>query len=150
MLAEYGFTYDLLIYHYQLKEALTFVARVPEVNIVLDHIAKPSIRSKEKTSWELEIAALSTFENVYCKLSGMVTEADLQNWKQEDFIPFLEVALEAFGPGRLMFGSDWLVCLLAAEYEEVLGIMQQFAGKLSATEQAQIMGGNAVEFYKLN
>lgn len=148
-LAEYGFTYDLLIYHFQLKEALTFVARVPEVNIVLDHIAKPSIRSKEKTSWELEIAALSTFENVSCKLSGMVTEADWKNWTRDDFYPYLDEVLESFGPSRIMYGSDWPVCLVAATYDQQLGIVEDYISSLSSGEQNAILGDNAVGFYKL-
>jgi L-fuconolactonase len=149
VLAEYGFTYDLLIYHYQLKEALAFVARVPEVNIVLDHIAKPSIRTKEKTTWELEIAALSTFENVFCKLSGMVTEADWKNWTKEDFYPYLDEVLESFGPSRLMYGSDWPVCLVAATYEQQLGVVKDYISSLSPGEQDAILGNNAIRFYKL-
>jgi L-fuconolactonase len=148
-LGDYGFTYDLLIYHYQLKEALTFVARLPEVNIVLDHIAKPSIRSKEKTSWELQIAALSTFENVYCKLSGMVTEANWKRWTKDDFYPYLDEVLESFGPSRLMYGSDWPVCLVAATYEQQLRIVKDYISALSPGEQDAILGNNAVKFYKV-
>ncbi|MGN6508575.1 MAG: amidohydrolase family protein, partial [Chitinophaga sp.] len=135
---------------HQLPAVNEFVKKFGEQPLVIDHLAKPDFETGELKGWEKHIRNIAQHQNVYCKLSGMVTEADLQNWKQEDFIPFLEVALEAFGPGRLMFGSDWPVCLLAAEYGEVLGIVQQFAGKLSAAEQGQIMGGNAVEFYKLN
>lgn len=149
-LAEYDFTYDILVYPHQLPAVAEFVKKFKDQPLVLDHLAKPDFETGELKGWEQHIRDIARYKNVYCKLSGMVTEADLQNWKQEDFTPFLEVALEAFGPDRLMFGSDWPVCLLAAEYEEVLGIVQHFVSKLSAAEQQQIMGGNAVEFYKLN
>ncbi len=149
-LGEAGFTYDILVYPHQLPAVNEFVKKFGEQPLVIDHLAKPDFETGELKGWEKHIRGIAQHPHVYCKLSGMVTEADMQNWKQEDFIPFLEVALEAFGPGRLMFGSDWPVCLLAAEYGEALGIVRQFTGKLSATEQAQIMGGNAVEFYKLN
>ncbi|MBO9155373.1 amidohydrolase family protein [Chitinophaga sp. GCM10012297] len=148
-LAEYDFTYDILVYPHQLPAVGEFVKKFHEQPLVIDHLAKPDFETGELKSWEQHIRNIARYKNVYCKLSGMVTEADLQNWEYEDFVPFLEVALEAFGPDRLMFGSDWPVCLLAAEYEEVIGIVRQFVGKLSASEQTQIMGGNAAEFYKL-
>ena len=93
--------------------------------------------------------ALSHYPNVWCKLSGMVTEADWKNWKQPDFTPYLDVVLEVFGSDRLMFGSDWPVCLLAADYPVMKKIVTDYISHLSATEQAKIMGGNAVKFYKL-
>ena len=149
-LAEYGLTYDILVYPHQLPAVGEFVKKFKDHPLVIDHLAKPDFETGELKGWEQHMRGIARYKNVYCKLSGMVTEADMQNWKQEDFVPFLEVVLEAFGPDRLMFGSDWPVCLLAAEYEEVLGIVQNFISRLSATEQQQIMGGNAVEFYKLN
>lgn len=149
-LAEYDFTYDILVYPHQLPAVAEFVKKFSGHPLVIDHLAKPDFETGELKGWEQHIRNIARYKNVYCKLSGMVTEADMQNWKQEDFIPFLEVALEAFGPDRLMFGSDWPVCLLAAEYEEVAGIVRQFVSKLSQAEQTQIMGGNAVEFYKIN
>lgn len=148
-LSAYGFTYDLLIYHYQLKEALTFVSQLPEVRIVLDHIAKPSIKTGEKTAWELDIAALGTFSNVYCKLSGMVTEAHWKTWTKDDFYPYLDEVFEAFGSSRLMYGSDWPVCLVAASYEQQLAIVKEYISELSVAEQDAIMGNNALDFYKL-
>ena len=149
LLQRYGFTYDLLIYHHQLGDALEFVREVPEVRMVVDHIAKPSIRTGEKTEWELNMAALATFRNVHCKVSGMVTEADWQNWKPADFDPYLDEVVEAFGTDRLMYGSDWPVCLVAASYEQQLNIVQTYFSKFSAAEKRAVMGENARRFYNL-
>jgi L-fuconolactonase len=149
-LQDYNFTYDLLITHDQLDEALKFVSSVNSVQVVVDHLAKPSIRTKEKTHWELNMAALATFKNVSCKISGMVTEAEWHSWSREDFTPYLDELLEAFGADRLMYGSDWPVCLLSASYAQQLEIVQQYISKLSLNERQKIMGLNAVNFYKLN
>jgi L-fuconolactonase len=149
MLARYNYTYDLLLYHHQLDEALHFVQQVPEVKIVVDHLAKPSIRTGEKTQWELNMAALSTFDHVSCKVSGMVTEADWQQWKPADFYPYLDELFESFGPSRLLYGSDWPVCLLAANYEQQLFIIQSYLANASAREKEQVLGENAVNFYNL-
>jgi L-fuconolactonase len=149
LLQHYGFTYDLLVYHHQLGDALQFVREVPGVKIVVDHIAKPSIRTGEKTDWELNMAALATFKNVHCKISGMVTEADWKNWKAADFYPYLDEVVEAFGTDRLMYGSDWPVCLVAASYEQQLNIVQTYFSKFSDTEKRAVMGENARRFYNL-
>lgn len=149
MLAEFGFTYDLLIYHHQLEEALDFVRALPDVKIVIDHIAKPNIKDREKTHWELQMAAMGTFSNVFCKLSGMVTEASWQGWKKKDFFPYLDEVMEAFGPQRLMYGSDWPVCLVAGNYDAQLDIVESYISALSISEQKAIMGENAVKFYSL-
>lgn len=148
-LQDYNFTYDLLIYHYQLEEALAFVSHLPNVRIVIDHIAKPSISTGEKTHWELNMAALATFQNVYCKISGMVTEADWQNWKHQDFTPYLDEVFEAFGPSRIMYGSDWPVCLVAGSYEQQYGIVTKYIEKLTPLEKQMVMGENAETFYNL-
>ncbi|HEY9005824.1 MAG TPA: amidohydrolase family protein [Ohtaekwangia sp.] len=148
-LSSFHYTYDLLLYHYQLEEALQFVEQVPDVKIVVDHIAKPSIRTKEKTKWELNMAALSTFENVYCKVSGMVTEADWKNWKKEDFFPYLDELQETFGVHRLLYGSDWPVCLVAGTYEQQLSIVQSYFSTFSNDENNLVMGENARKFYNL-
>jgi L-fuconolactonase len=148
-LGQHGFTYDLLVYHHQLEEALKFVYEVPDVKIVIDHIAKPSIRTKEKTRWELNMAAIATAGNVHCKLSGMVTEAAWMRWTKEDFKPFLDEMLEIFGPKRLLYGSDWPVCLVSASYEEQLDIVESYIQRLSVSEREQIMGTNAINFYNL-
>jgi L-fuconolactonase len=149
LLHEYGFTYDLLIYHYQLEEALHFVSKVPDVKIVLDHMAKPSIRTGEKTHWELNMAALATYKNVWCKISGMVTEAEWTKWKSDDFYPYLDEVFEAFGTDRIMYGSDWPVCLVAATYDQQLAIVQLYLSKFSPEEKRQVMGDNARRFYNL-
>ena len=143
------FTYDLLIYHYQLDDALYFLIKTPDLKIVVDHIAKPSIKTGEKTHWELNMAAVASFKNVYCKISGMVTEADWKHWSKEQIFPFLDEILETFGPTRMMYGSDWPVCLLAATYEQQLRLITDYIGALSGWEQQRIMGGTAKEFYNL-
>lgn len=148
-LHKHGFTYDLLIYHYQMQEALSFVAKIPDTRIVIDHIAKPAIARGEKTQWELNMAAMATFPNIFCKLSGMVTEASWRNWKRDDFYPYLDEVMEAFGPERLMYGSDWPVCLVAAQYREQLDIVRSYISRLSDEEQKAILGENAVTFYGL-
>lgn len=148
-LAEYNFTYDLLIYHHQLEEALAFVHHVPDVKIVVDHIAKPSIKTKEKTHWELNMAAMATYDNIYCKISGMVTEADWRDIRYENFEPYLDEVFEAFGTSRLMYGSDWPVCLLAASYEQQLSIVHRYISKLSVAEKLAVFGENAETFYNL-
>lgn len=149
-LARHDFTYDILIYPHQLPAAVQFVEKFPEQRLVIDHLAKPYIKKGEVKGWEENMRAIGRHEHVYCKLSGMVTEADIRNWKQADFTPYLEVALEAFGPDRLMFGSDWPVCLVAADYPQMKKIVTDFIGTLTPAEQARIMGGNAAAFYKLS
>jgi L-fuconolactonase len=149
MLRRYNFTYDLLIYHFQLDEAVTFLHSVPDTRIVLDHIAKPSIKTGGKTPWASGIAALSGFENVYCKVSGMVTEADWKNWEYEHFRPYMDKVFESFGPSRIMYGSDWPVCLVAASYDEQLGILERYISRMTAAEKQSVLGDNAKRFYNL-
>jgi L-fuconolactonase len=148
-LQKFNFTFDLLIYHHQLEESLYFANQVRNVNVVVDHIAKPSIRSGEKTHWELNMAALSTFPNVYCKLSGMVTEADWKNWTYEDIEPFIDEIFEFFGADRVMYGSDWPVCLLAASYEQQFSVVERYLSRLSASEKRKVFDENAKRFYNL-
>lgn len=148
-LANYGFTYDLLIYHYQLEEAFEFAGRLPNVKIVIDHIAKPSIKSGARSIWESGMSALGRFENVFCKISGMVTEADWKQWRYEDFTPYLDKIFEIFSPARIMYGSDWPVCLVAATYQQQLNIVQQHLSGLSSSEKQLVMGENAKTFYNL-
>ena len=147
-LRQFNFTYDLLIYHHQLEESLHFLGKIGDVKVVIDHLAKPSIKTKEKTQWELNMAAAASF-NVYCKISGMVTEADWHQWKESDFTPYLDELFEAFGPDRLMYGSDWPVCLLAAGYDQQLAIVQHYISRLSDQEKKLVMGKNAETFYNL-
>ncbi|MFM7196015.1 MAG: amidohydrolase family protein [Bacteroidota bacterium] len=149
LLHRYGYTYDILIYQHQLPMAIEFVKNCPEQPLVLDHIAKPLIRNGDWRNWALGIRSLASFPSVMCKVSGMVTEANWHHWTPEQFRIYLEVVTEAFGPGRLMYGSDWPVCLLAASYEQQLNILERFFSSLSADEQAAIVGLNAVRFYNL-
>lgn len=144
-----GYTYDILIFPDQLNYATEFAAKFPDQPFVLDHIAKPYIKNGTIEEWKKDITALAAHENVYCKVSGMVTEADWKQWKAEDFNPYLDVVFEAFGVERLMYGSDWPVCLVAASYQEMLGVTEQYVSKLSAHEQAMFWGGNATKFYNL-
>jgi L-fuconolactonase len=148
-LTEFNFTYDILIYARQLEEAFWLVKQFPNQKFVVDHIAKPSIRERESKQWMKNMSTISTFENVLCKISGMVTEADWKNWRKEDFTPYLDHVLGAFGSGRLMYGSDWPVCQVAASYTQQLGIVEDYIATLSPSEKESIMGGNAIRFYNL-
>lgn len=148
-LARMGYTYDILIFPDQLKYAAEFAAKFPDQPLVLDHIAKPDIKSGKIDDWKKDILALSRHKNVYCKVSGMVTEADWKQWKAEDFNPYLDVVFEAFGVERLMYGSDWPVCLVVGSYEAVLGLAEQYTSKLTTHEQAMFWGENATKFYNL-
>lgn len=146
-LAGTGLKYDILIYPQQLPAAIELVRRFPDQPFVLDHIAKPRIRERLLSPWDEQIRTLAQSPNVFCKLSGMVTEADHAMWRFEDFQPYLDVVLESFGPKRLMVGSDWPVCLLAASYDKVLGLVSGFLNQLTRTEQEQIFARTAREFY---
>ncbi|HLW99468.1 MAG TPA: amidohydrolase family protein [Candidatus Acidoferrales bacterium] len=152
-LAQFNLTYDILIFPKQLPAAIDFVARFPEQPFVLDHMAKPNIksghRSTENMEWARNIKFLAAHRNVSCKLSGLITEADWNGWRPEDFRPYLDTVFEAFGAHRLMFGSDWPVCLLAGTYHRVREVIQKYVGEFSVAEQEQIFGGNAQKFYGL-
>jgi len=150
MLAKYGYTYDILIYPDQLVYTDAFVAAFPDQPFVIDHLGKPQIKSNGYDEWRKRIMAFARYEHVYCKVSGMVTEANWANWKKEDFTPYLNTLVDTFGMERLMFGSDWPVCLLAATYEETLGIVTDYFSSFSQEEQAQLFGGNAAKFYNLS
>jgi L-fuconolactonase len=146
-LHQFGLTYDLLIHEHQLPPAIQLVKRFPEQSFVLDHLAKPLIKDHTLSPWREQIRELALTPNVMCKVSGMVTEADHDAWKAEDFTPFLEVVTEAFGEDRLMFGSDWPVCLLAGSYDRVFDLADAWFSKLSAAARAKVFGGNAARFY---
>tara|TARA_X000000950_G_scaffold121544_2_gene152420 strand:+ start:17922 stop:18746 length:825 start_codon:yes stop_codon:yes gene_type:complete len=148
-LKDFDLTYDILIYPNQLEEAITLVNKNPDQAFVLDHMAKPYIKDKKIIDWSEAILTLGSFKNVYCKLSGFVTEGNWKSWEKSDFQDYLEIVLKAFGVDRLMFGSDWPVCLLAAEYSQVLEIIEDFLIPLSDADKNKIMGGNAYKFYKL-
>lgn len=149
-LRKYGLTYDILIFPKHLPNTLQFVKAFPDQVFILDHIAKPDIKNQLFNPWKENIEKLAKLPNVHCKLSGMVTEADWKNWKQEDFTPYLDIVLENFGPNRVMIGSDWPVCTVAASYSKVMGIVQHYIEKLSPTEQNMILGENSCSIYNLN
>ena len=148
-LAAFDFTYDILIYPSQLKAALHLVRAVPEVNFVIDHMAKPQIRKGEISRWSNFMAALAKQANVSCKVSGMVTEADWQNWGKVDLFPYLDVVFEHFGPDRLLFGSDWPVCLTAADYTQVKTVVDEYVAKWGDEVRAKVFGSNAERFYRI-
>jgi L-fuconolactonase len=148
-LKNFDFTYDILIYPRQLPAAIELAERFPEQKFVLDHMAKPPIRSGEIDSWAAQIRRLAASSNVYCKLSGMVTEADRDRWRAEDFRPYLDVVFESFGWDRLMFGSDWPVCLVAGDYHQVKGLIEDYMQTFSEEQRNQIFGMNAADFYGL-
>lgn len=148
-LHSFGYTYDILIYPDQLSYTEQFVKSFPYQPFVIDHIAKPYIKEKKIDQWKKDMQALGKYENVSCKISGMVTEADWRNWKNEDFRPYLDVVLESFGTNRIMFGSDWPVCLVAASYKQVVDLVKDYFSKLSATEQESFFKKNVQRFYKL-
>ncbi len=143
-----GLVYDILIFEHHLPYAIEFVKNhSPEQVFVLDHIAKPKIAAGEMQPWADNLRKLAAFPNVYCKLSGLVTEADIRNWTPGQLRPYVETVLDAFGPGRVMFGSDWPVCTCATNYSAWRGLVGEFISRLSEHEQAQIMGGTALKAY---
>lgn len=149
LLQEFDLAYDILIYAKHLPVAAEFVSRFPRQRFVLDHLAKPSIKTKSLHSWEKDIRDLAKLPNVSCKLSGLVTEADWQSWTPDHLAPYLDVAFDSFGPSRLMFGSDWPVCKVAASYLRVFRSIEGYIAKLPAEARDAVLGGNAKEFYKL-
>jgi L-fuconolactonase len=149
VLQHYGLVYDILIFERHLPQAIRFVDRHPNQVFVLDHIAKPRIKDHVLSPWQENIKELARRENVYCKISGMATEADYHNWSPQDLQPYFDTVLAAFGPRRLMFGSDWPVCLVATSYSRWFKLVSAHIAKLSRPEQDRILGGTAVEVYKL-
>lgn len=150
LLARYRLTYDVLIFSRHLPQTLELVRRFPDQRFVIDHIAKPRIRDGELAEWRDRLRPVAQCENVYCKASGMVTEARPKLWKPEDFRPYVETVIELFGPERVMFGSDWPVCTLEAPYTEVFEIVDAAIAGLSTDERARVLGGTAAAFYGLD
>jgi L-fuconolactonase len=148
-LREFNLTYDLLLYPKHLPAAIRFVEEFPEQPFVLDHIAKPDIAAGRLSPWREHIQALARWPNVCCKLSGMVTEAKWRTWRPEDFHPYLDVVFAAFGPGRLMIGSDWPVCTLSAGYGQTMQIVIEYLRQFPEEQQAGILGGNCARFYRI-
>jgi L-fuconolactonase len=144
-----GLTYDILIRERQLAEAIRFVDRHPHQRFVLDHAAKPRIADREIDPWRRHIFALGQREQVFCKLSGLVTEANWSSWTLETLRPYLDVCVEAFGPHRLMAGSDWPVCLVATTYSRWWSILSEYFAPFSDAERRRVFGGTAIDFYWL-
>jgi L-fuconolactonase len=148
-LGHFGLTYDILVYPRQLSAALALVDKLPEQPFVVDHLAKPAIRDGELEPWATQMSELASHPNVWCKISGLVTEADWSRWRAEDIHPYLDVVFETFGFDRLMFGSDWPVCLLAASYRQVAQLIDDYVAGLSAATREKLFGRNALRFYGL-
>ena len=149
LLEKHDVAFDLLFFVKHLKHAATVAKKFPELRLVIDHLAKPVIKRGEMNGWKDHLIEAAKLPNVHCKLSGMVTEADRENWKPEDLKPYVDLALENFGPERCMFGSDWPVCELAASYEEVFDALVDCIGGLSADEKSHVLGQTAIGFYRL-
>ncbi len=149
MLEEFDLAYDVLIYPKHLHVAAEFVRKFPRQRFVLDHLAKPPVKSGAIDSWARGLGELAAFPNVFCKLSGLVTEADWRNWKPEQLAPYLDVALEGFGPNRLMCGSDWPVCTLAASYTRVVDATKDYLSRQTVEARDAVLGGTAQRFWRL-
>jgi L-fuconolactonase len=148
-LERHDLTYDILIYARQLPAAVSFARAFPRQRFVLDHLGKPDIRGGGYDEWRRHFGRMAELPNVCCKLSGLVTEADWTSWTPAQLRPYLDAALEAFGPARLMVGSDWPVCLVAASYAEVIGLVRDALGEYSDDEREQVLSGTAREFFRL-
>ena len=146
----YNFTYDILIYLHQLPVAIKLSEKNPEQKFILDHIAKPRIKKNEIEPWASLIKELAGNKNVFCKISGIITEADNKNWKPEDIYPYLDIVFDSFGYDRLIFGSDWPVCLLAGTYKQVTNLIEEYIGRTSDENKEKIFGNNALSFYNIN
>lgn len=149
ILAKHHVTYDLLVHTRHLKHVKTVAESCPDLRLVIDHMAKPPIASGEVDEWARELKDVAAYPKIFCKLSGLVTEANLTTWSKDDLRPFVDRALESFGPQRMMFGSDWPVSLLAASYDQVLDSFQSVLQDLNEQERARIFNDNASEFYQL-
>ncbi len=148
-LQQYGYTYDILVQHSQLKDVLAFINKFPQQRFIIDHCAKPVIKNTELKEWAAMMKTIAAHSNVYCKLSGLLTEAKWKNWNQADFYPYLDVIFESFGTQRLLFGSDWPVLLLSGEYEQWKNLLEKYMEQCSLQEKEAIFGGNAIHFYKI-
>jgi len=148
-LAAFNYTYDILIYHYQLKPALEFISKFPNQKFVIDHCAKPDIGKKNIDEWRILIKEMARHPNVYCKLSGLFTETKWKQWSAADFYPYLDVVFEAFGADRLMFGSDWPVMLLSGIYVQWKSLLEKYMENFVEEDRLKVLGENAISFYNL-
>ncbi|HEX7902360.1 MAG TPA: amidohydrolase family protein [Chitinophagaceae bacterium] len=148
-LQQYNYTYDILIYHHQLKPAIEFVSKFPEQKFVIDHCAKPDIAKKNITQWKNDIQQIAKQPNVCCKLSGLFTEAKWKEWSAGDFYPYFDVVFDAFGVDRLLFGTDWPVILVAGIYVQWKSLVEKYMENYSEDDREKVLGGNAIQFYSL-
>jgi len=148
-LVPYGYTYDLLVYHNQFPSLIKFVEKLPDNRMILDHLGKPDIKNKNIKEWKVNLKILAQHPGIYCKLSGMITEADYERWTYEDLKPYLETAAEYFGVDRICFGTDWPVCLVAGSYAQVYEIIEKFSNQLTADEKNKLLGLNTMKFYNI-
>ena len=149
LLGKYDLCYDILIFPHQLGATLELVKKFPNQKFVIDHIAKPYIKDGFFEGWAVMMREIAKNQKVYCKISGMITEADYKTWTPEQVHPYMKLVLESFGAGRVMYGSDWPVCLVAGNYSIVKALVTDFISDLSLEQQNAIMGGNAAKFYNL-
>lgn len=154
LLENFGFTYDILIYENQLKEAVDFVNKFPTQKFIIDHCAKPAISDKSISDpiaigWKSAMKEIGQNKNVYCKVSGLITEAKWNEWNEKDLYPYLDVVFEAFGTGRILFGSDWPVMLLSGNYLRWKDLLQQYMNQFSAEEKEKVFAQNAIDFYNV-
>jgi L-fuconolactonase len=149
LLADLDLAYDILIYPKHLGAAAEFVSRFRHQRIVIDHLAKPAIRSGEIREWEKGLRRLAEFPQVFCKLSGLVTEADWQRWTTDQLRPYIDVAFDCFGPHRLIAGSDWPVCTVAADYGRTMAVIGEYLADKPENERDAVLGGNAQRFWRL-
>ena len=150
LLKNFDFTYDILIYPNQLKEAIQFVNKYPNQKFIVDHCAKPCIRDQKISEWKIELKEIAQNENVYCKVSGLTTEAKWNQWKEKDFYPYLDVVFESFGTDRILFGSDWPVMLLSSTYNKWKNLLEKYMLQFSDEEKQKVFDTNAIKFYNLN
>ncbi len=148
-LKPYNYTYDVLIYHNQLKPAIEFVSQFPDQKLIIDHCAKPDIKHKKIDEWKVLMKEIAQQPNVYCKLSGLFTEAAWKTWSAAEFYPYLDVVFEAFGTDRLVFGSDWPVMLLSGIYVQWKSLLEKYMENFESEEREQVFGLNAKRFYAL-
>ncbi|MCM3410849.1 amidohydrolase family protein [Metabacillus litoralis] len=149
LLSMYGLTYDLLIFPKHIPYAIQLVEKFPKQKFVLDHLAKPDIKNQVIKGWAEGITTLASFENVYCKLSGMVTEADWLNWRETDFYPYLDHIFKSFSSKRVMIGSDWPVCTVSCDYQKTMNIVLRYLERFPSEIKERIMGGNCATVYNL-
>ena len=148
-LEKYNYVYDILIFPHQLETTLEFVKKFPNHKFIIDHIAKPYIKDGLYDEWARLMLEISKYENVFCKISGMITEADYNLWTPEQITPYMDLILTSFGSKRILFGSDWPVCLVAGSYKKVKELVTNFISKLSENEKTNIMGKNAINLYNI-